>query len=345
MKMMIIVTSISQILRDSLLAAAFLCSAALAADVSTTPPVSPHGEDTVYATVNGKPILVRDYANAFNATMRQKFYHGKVPEGKMSEVREQVTDQMVQRILVIEEAKKRGFTPNEQKIDETVAGYETQYATSPVWKQNRERLLPGLRTQLSEQNLIEQLEKSAREIPEPSEAEVKQFYESHPELFTEPEKLRLSAIMLTVDPSAPTAAWDQARAEAQAIYVRLQGGADFAETARLHSSGKEAEQGGDLGYVHRGMLPEALEQKIDQFKVGVTAEPITLLEGVAIFRLDDRRAAKLRDFADVAERARGLAYRERQDAAWSALLSRLKSAADIRILVGQLPGEESGASR
>jgi len=345
------VTSIGQILRKSLLAAAFLSSAALAADAppaakaAAVPGAAQHGDDAVYATVNGKPILIRDYTNAFSATLRQKFYHGKVPEGQMGEVREQVTDQLVQRVLLLDEAKKRGLTPDEKAVEATVAGYEAQYAANPVWKENRERLLPGLHTQLSEQNLLEQLEKSARDVPEPSEAEVKQFYERHPELFTEPEKLRLSVIMLTVDPSAPKAAWDQARAEAQAIYGRLQSGADFAEAARMHSSGKEAEQGGDLGYVHRGMLPEVMQQKVDDFKVGETAEPITLLEGVAIFRLEDRRSAQLRSFADVAERASGLARRERQDAAWLALVARLKSAADIRILVGQLPGEESGAHR
>lgn len=299
-----------------------------------------HNEGAVYATVNGQQILVRDYMNAFNTTLRRKFYHGNMPEGKMSEVREEVLDQMVIRILLLEEAKKRGLTPDESKIAETIAGYEKQYASSAQWQQNREQLLPGLRVQLAEQSLLEQFEKSARAVPEVSDTEAKKFYESHQNLFTEPEKLHLSSILLTVDPSSPKAVWEKTLEEAKAIYARLQNGADFAETARLHSNGKEAEQGGDMGYVHRGMLPEGLEKKIDDFKIGVITEPISVLEGIAIFRLEDRRPAKLRSFADVTERARSLARREREEGAWTKLKKRLKSAAKIKILVN--PAQPDG---
>ena len=334
--------TVLQPLAALVLSACLLGGLAFAADAS---PAQSHGEETVYATVNGKPILIRDYANAFNATMRQKFYHGKVPEGQMAEVREQVTNQMVQRILLIDEATKRGIVPDNGKVAGQVAGYEAQYKASPVWQENRERLLPGLQAQLAEQSMLEQLEQQVRKAPEPTEEDVRAFYAGHQELFTEPEKLHLSAIVLAVDPAAPKMAWDQARSEAAAIHARLLGGADFAETARLHSNGKEAEQGGDLGYVHRGMLPEALQQKIDELTVGVVAEPLTILEGVAIFRLDERKTPKLRAFADVSERARDLALRERQEVAWASLLSGLRSAAQVRILVSQTQSEGSGERR
>lgn len=309
------------------------------AQSTTSVPAPQHGQETVYATVNGQSISINDYANAFNATLRQKFYHGQVPEGKLAEVREQVTDQMVMRILLLEEAQRRKLSPDEKKIDETIAGYEKQYASSPAWKENRERLLPGLRAQLTAQNLIEQVEKAVRGIPDPSENDVKKFYTDHPELFTEPEKLRLSVILLAVDPSSPKQVWEQARAEAKAIHARLKGGADFAEAARLHSNGKEAEQGGDMGYVHRGMLPETIQEKIDALQVGVVADPIDILEGVAIIFLKDRRPAQLRSYADVAERATGLTRREREETAWTTLQANLKSAADIKILAGKAKPE------
>lgn len=328
---------INQIVSKSLaasLAAAFLLGGSVfaAEPLPSSPPVVQHNEGTVYATVNGQPISVIEYTNTFNSSLKQKYYHGAVPEGKMAEAREEVFNQMVMRILLVEEAKRRGLVPDEKKLAETIAGYEAKYVASPTWKQDRERLLPGLREKLAEMSLLEQLEKSVRALPEMSDAEVKRFYDAHPELFTEPEKLHLSVILLTVDPSAPSTAWEQARAEAKAIHARLLGGADFAEAARMHSSGKEAAQGGDLGYVHAGMLPESLQQKIDSVKVGEIAEPITMLEGIAIFYLKDRRVAQLRAYADVAARAKELARREAEDAAWSGLQARLKSTADIKIM-------------
>lgn len=312
---------------------------------ATSPVPAAHGDNTVYATVNGQPILIGDYANAFNATLRQKFYHGQVPEGEFAKVRDLVTKQMVSRILLLDEAKRRGIGADEKKVSESIAGYEAQYAASESWKQNRERLLPGLREQIASQSVLEQLEKSVRAVPVLSDTDVLKFYTAHPALFTEPEKLHLSVILLTVNPSSPETAWERARVEAQAIYKRLQAGADFAETARIQSMGKEAEQGGDLGYVHRGMLPDVLEAKIDAFKIGVAAEPIQLLEGVAIFRLEARKPAQLRVFADVAERARALAQRDAQDAAWSALQARLEAAATVKILGNHLLPGEGGAPR
>lgn len=101
----------------------------------------------------------------------------------------------------------------------------------------------------------------------------------------------------------------------------------------MHSSGSEAAQGGDMGYVHHGMLPEVLQQKIDGVKVGEISEPITMLEGIAIFYVRDRISAKLRAYADVAERAKGLARKDAEDAAWSGLQARLKAAADVKVLV------------
>jgi parvulin-like peptidyl-prolyl isomerase len=202
-----------------------------------------------------------------------------------------------------------------------------------MWKQQREQLLPRVRAQLAKQSLLEQIEKVQREVPPPTSAEVSAYYDQHNELFTEPEKLRLSLILLKVDPSAPSATWDQAREEAQAIYQRIQKGADFSEMARLHSSDESAVKGGDIGYIHRGMLPEVVHEKIDKARLGDVSEPITMLEGVALIRLDERVVPKLRRFPDVEKRARELLTRERQELAKKEALVHLRSVAKIEILV------------
>lgn len=333
-----------------LVACFFVAGSVSAADAAPVAPAAApapvqHSENTVYATVNGQPILISDYATAFNATLRQKFYHGQVPEGEFAKVRDLVTKQLVLRILLLDEAKRRGIGADEKKLADEIAMYETKYATSEAWKQSREQVLPGLRAEIAKKSILEQLEKAVRDLPVLSGEDVRKFYDSHLELFTEPEKLHLSVIMLTVNPSSPETAWEAARAEAQAIYNRLVGGADFAEAARMHSTGKEAAQGGDLGYVHRGMLPDALEAKIDAIKEGTVAEPIQLLEGLAIFRVVARQLPKLRTFEDVTERATGLARRHAQDAAWADLQARLEAGATVRILGNHLLPGGGGAPK
>ncbi|MGE5491303.1 MAG: peptidylprolyl isomerase [Actinomycetota bacterium] len=303
---------------------------------------APSAHSDVFATVNGHAISLREYESAFAGLVRQKFYHGQVPDAQLQQAREETKNKLVQRVLLLEEAERRGIAPDEKAVEEAVAGYERQYAGSPVWKERRESLLPGLRKQLGEQNQLARLEQAVRQVAEPSDDEAKAFYDRQPELFTEPEKLRLSAILLAVDPSSPSTVWQSAREEAASIYKRLSAGADFQEAARLHSNGKFADDGGDMGYLHRGMLPEALQERIDSFELGKVNAPIDTLEGVAIFRLEERLPPKKRAFADVAKRAKELLLRERQEQAWKGLLESLTASADVKIHHQLATGSKEG---
>jgi len=286
---------------------------------------------TVYAVINGRSVPRQEYEAAFTSLIRQRFYHGKIPEGELAAVREEIKVKLVQRIVLLEEADRRKILPDQQQIDEVIASYDKRYANSPQWRESRSVLLPDLQRDLEEQSQITQLDKQVRDVGEPSEGDVRAFYEKNSALFTEPEKLRMSVIMLGVPPSASNIEWDSARGEAKSIHARLLAGANFEDTARLHSNAY-AETGGDMGYLHRGMLPEVLQEKIDKFEVGVINEPMETLDGVAIFRVQERIVGKKRDFADVSQRARELLIRERQETAWKTLVDQLVAKADVKFM-------------
>ncbi len=305
------------------------------------PKQDPHAQ--VFAVINGRAVPTYEYEAAFTSLVRQKFYHGQIPESELAAVREEIKSKLVQRIVLLEEADRRKIVPDDAHIEQSIAGYEKRYANSPQWMANREKLLPELKKQLSEQSQIAQLDKQVRSLGEPGDTEVRAFYEKNPSLFTEPEKLRLAVIMLMVDPTSPVTAWQSAREEAKAIYSRLMAGAVFEEAAKLHSN-IFAETGGDMGYLHRGMLPEAIQDKIDKFEIGKINEPLDTLEGVAIFKVLDRLNAKKREFADVEPRARELLSRERQDNAWKSLIDQLVAKADVKFMHG-ITTEQQGASQ
>ena len=61
-----------------------------------------------------------------------------------------------------------------------------------------------------------------------------------------------------------------------------------------------------------------------------------LLQGVALFRLDERQEARLNPLVDVRERAIGLWQREQGELAWQAVLDRLRASADVDVLDSQL---------
>lgn len=286
--------------------------------------------EPLFATVNGKNITLREFHAAYGNYLRQKFYHGQVPEQQLLEAKNEVSTRLVESILFREEIQRRNVQPDTEEVEKQLVSYDLRYANSPAWQQNRETVLPGLRGNLNEQSQLQRLEQGVRNLPMPSSDEARKFYDTRPELFTEPEKIHLHTILLHVDPSSAGTVWQAARDEATQIVKRLRAGANFEESARMHSRDKSADGGGDMGYLHRGMMPDILHEKIDQMKVGDISDPIDVLEGVAVFRLNDRKIAKLRAYSDVAERARDLLQRERQEQAWKEFRETLRTKADIK---------------
>ncbi|MDH3319148.1 MAG: peptidylprolyl isomerase [Betaproteobacteria bacterium] len=313
----------------ALAALAGLTAAAAAED--STARAAAAGE-AVFARVDGSAISVAQYEAELKLAYRGKFYHGKPPEAQLAQLRREVGDTLIERVLLLAEAKRRGIEPDAEKTRTELVAFEARYRDNPRWQQRRDQLLPMVTQRLEEQNVLARLEAAVRAAPKPGEKQLRAYFAAHPDTFTEPERLRLSVILLKVDPAASQADRDKAREEARAIWQRLAGGADFAALARERSGDASALNGGDMGYLHRGMLPEALHAQLDKMVPGALSEPITLLEGVAIFRFDERLPAQPRGFEESRERAAGLWRREREERQWREFKAGLRRAATIRVL-------------
>ena len=306
-----------------------------------------HAED--FATVDGTAISAAELDAAFASAARQKFYHREVPEPQLEEFRREVAQGLIDRVLLQAEVRRRGMTPDAERVRREIAQYDSRYGAGSRWQQNREAMLPQLERMLGEREVLERLQSQVREVPAPDEAALARYYETHPALFTEPEQARLSVIVLKVDPASPKATWTAAEDEAGAIRKRLLAGADFAEAARMHSGDASAAKGGDLGYLHQGMMPEGIHEKLGAMQPGELSGPVRLLEGVALFKLAERRPARLRALAEVTERAAQLWRRDEGERRWQGFLAGLRAAAAIRIdsarypALATLAGPGSGA--
>lgn len=312
-----------------LLLGAMFCAGALAADA--VPPGGAADAPPVFATVGKSIITQQEYDMAFATAARSRFYHGKPPDAAIALLQREVGDKLVANILLLREAQRRGLKPDETLVNQQLAQFEQRYRDNEQWKQARTQELPRITRQLQEGNLLRQLEKLVRDVPAPSEKQLQEFYTAHPEKFTEPERQRVAIILLKVDPSSPTEVWQQALKSGEDLTARLRGGADFAELAREHSGDSSAEQGGDMGYLHSGMLADAAQEHINKLKPGDISDPIALMEGVAIFRLTERTPPKLNSFEDVKERARNLWFTEQSDTAWKNLIAQLRKKASVHV--------------
>jgi parvulin-like peptidyl-prolyl isomerase len=329
---------------------------AIAAGCSLAAPSAPLAQDpqrasakpppeAVFAVIDGVRLSVPDYERALATAVRQRFYHRRPPEDSLAALQREVADELINRVLLLKEARRRGVQPDREKIDATLAEYVKRYGETPKWPQIRAEALPLLAARLEEESLLAKLGAAVRDVPPPSEAGARAYYEGHRKLFTEPEQVRLSLILLRVDPASPPLAWEKADEEAHAILRRVRAGADFAALARLRSGDAEsAKNGGDMGYLHRGMLPQALHEELDKLQSQALSEPVRVLEGVAILRLEDRRAERLRGFEEARQRAADLARRESGERNWNELVASLRKRAVIEIDRSRYPGADSVGS-
>ncbi|TAN83590.1 MAG: hypothetical protein EPN14_03380 [Gallionella sp.] len=314
----------------ALFSGAVFSAEAIAADAAPT--VNSAGAPPAFAKVGDAVITRQDYDAAFAAAVRNKFYHGRPPEAEVAALQREVGDKLVANVLLLGEAKRRGLEPDGAAVAQRLEQHEQRNRDNKQWQEVRTQWLPVLTTRLQEESLLGKLESAVRNVPPPDEKQLREYYTAHPEKFTEPEQLRVSIILLSVDPSSPQDAWNKARELAQDLVKQLHDGADFEALARKHSGdANSAEQGGDMGYLHGGMLPDAAQEAVDKLKPGETSDPVRLLEGIIILRPTDRKPPKLGDFEVVRERASDLWLKEESERVWKLLIAQLKEKTSIQV--------------
>ncbi len=135
----------------------------------------------------------------------------------------------------------------------------------------------------------------------PTDAQLRQKYEASRDQYSTPEAARVLHILVKVDPGAAPAVDAAAKAKAEGLVAQLRGGDDFATLARAHSEDpSSAGNGGDMGFVDRGLTVEPFEQAIFSVPLNTISDPIRTSEfGYHIVKVTERRPAGVRSFEEV----------------------------------------------
>lgn len=284
-----------------------------------------------YAKVGSMYVTWIDYNYEYSNTASKKFYHSKPSEDLVAVFQREIGDTLVTNAMLVLEAKRRKLKPDAAVVKQQLDQFEQRFAKDPKWPEARARVLPVITVRFQNESLRSKLEKLVRSVPPPGVKQLRQYYTAHPEKFTSPPQPRVSVLLLRMDPAAPESDWQKAAEQAQDLVKRLRAGEDFAEMARQYSGDKTAEDGGDMGYLHEGMLPGLPAEIVSKLQPGETSDPVNLLEGVAIFRLTDRMPAKVISFEAAKERATDLLTKEQSESAWNSLVAKLKKNTPVQV--------------
>ncbi len=131
---------------------------------------------------------------------------------------------------------------------------------------------------------------------EVTEEELRAAYEQERERFETAEQRRARHILIEV----PEGQEDAARTAAEAVLARLKAGEDFAAVAaEVSADAGTKTQGGDLGWISRGMLVGPFEDALFALEVGGISDVVRTEFGFHVIRLEEVRAGELQPFEAV----------------------------------------------
>jgi peptidyl-prolyl cis-trans isomerase SurA len=207
-------------------------------------------------------------------------------------LRNQVLERLILKRLQLQEAKKLGIEVDETTLTQAMTNIasrngmsleelQTTLATSGIRFEDfrEDTRMQILTSRLQNQEVMQNIT-----VTEP---EIDRFLERESSSLIERTEVRLSHILIAVPEGAPQAQVDKAQSKAQDLVKRLRGGADFAQIAIRHSNGRQALEGGDLGWFSMGEVPSLVQDLAHTMAKGEVSEPLRSPSGFHIVKLTD----------------------------------------------------------
>lgn len=305
--------------------------------------------EQVLVKVNGDIISKSDLEQRQVAALREKLNGNVDPatlkndaqiKQMLAEVTPQILVNAVDELLLIQYGKEQlGLKMSDEQFRQIVNNIRKEQGLQDDKKfqaalASENMTLDDLRQSLERRMLIEQVQR--QEVGSKlniTEEEARQYYEKHPDEFTEPAAITLREILVAV-PTAKdgsfNAAQDQAaRKKIDDIHARVLKGEDFTTLAQQLSDSNSKKNGGLIGPFAPADISPQMKALVDKMKPGDVTPPIRTQAGYQIFKLDSVKAAALQPFDSVRDLIGDKVASARTQTEMRRFLSRLRAQAII----------------
>jgi len=276
----------------------FLAALVLISNIFASLAVAIEDVDRILTIVNDDIITQTELNVRLRQTKKQLLSQKiKIPADKL--LRKQLLERLILDRIQTQIAQSRGIRISESDIDKQIDFIAKQN------KMAREVLLDEIkkdgidllsyRYRVRDMVLIQQLtERMVNRRIRVSESEVDFFLESRSKLLGANDSYDLSHIMIPVPEEASADNISKTRQLAEKILAILIEGADFEATAIAYSKGKEALEGGNLGWRSAGQLPDLFVRELETLEAGQFSGILQSANGFHILKLNERRSSKKR---------------------------------------------------
>lgn len=207
-------------------------------------------------------------------------------------IREQALNNLINRELLNEAVRKEGIEVSSGEVDARLAELETA-SGGPGGFENRLSMMGVTKEEIRQEIELgiaveKMMEGKAGAPTEPTDADLRAFYDDNPEQFQRPEQVKASHILFMVEADAVEEAKAAKRKEAEGVLAQLKGGADFVALAAEHSDCPSSSKGGDLGYFRRGQMVPPFEEAAFALEPGEMSGIVETRFGYHIIKVAER---------------------------------------------------------
>jgi parvulin-like peptidyl-prolyl isomerase len=294
------------------------------------------GEKNIVLKVNDRELTENDLQAVMQRVLPSAIFHGGITEEKRERYRPQAMDMLLEDELLYQYALKIGMEVKASRLKDEVkatvkrlGGRATfgkalqQYGlTEDEYKESMARTILIQRVKSEEIDLI----------AIPLIEDVEEHYKKNKKMYKRPASKKLSHILLKVDPSATTEAWDERLEKAEELRDLILGGEPFYDVAWDNSDGPFKVKGGDLGVLHRGRLDPALEDAIWDLEEGELSEVVRTIYGFHIVRIEEIHEPQQLSLEDVSTKISLELTTNKKAALLNTILSDMKASSTIEMI-------------
>lgn len=268
-----------------------LFSAALASALVFSAQAAVEPLDRILVVVNSGVVLQSELDLAMNQA-RAQIRARKIEVPPDSVLRSQVLDRLILVRLQTQRAAEAGVRVDDRELNDVITGIAQQNgmtlaAFADAVRKDGEDYL-NVREQIRDEVLINRIrarEVDARVIV--NDQDIDLFLAANAQ--SDSTEYRLSHILVAVPDGATDAVRAKARAKAEDLLKRLQGGEDFSQLAIAQSDGQQALSGGDLDWRRAADLPPLFAQAAGKLKPNEISGMLEAASGFHIIKLNGTR--------------------------------------------------------
>jgi foldase protein PrsA len=227
-------------------------------------------------------------------------------------------DQMITKLLVLQEARSKGLTVTDDEVRAAVNEVIDEQRGADAFVSALQYY--GLTRQDFEDQ--ETVYLTCKKVLSPTitvaDEDIQAYFDENRDELGQKESINLRQIV--------TATKD----EAQAVLEQLQTGSDFAQLASEKSTDVEtSEGGGEMGWIERGTVAPELGQAAFSLSAGSLGGPVETSDGFVVFQVKERKDAKVVTLEEVKDKVKELVVDQKVGDALSGWIDQLRGKARI----------------